>query len=67
MGLMTHLMVSHTWSIKGSEQREALVLHILSFKGSQWTQLRLMSHVLYRDLTQTFIIFNIIPDSSSFP
>lgn len=61
MGLMTHLMVSHTWSIKGKKRAEGSPSH-LTFKG--WV-------TSSSDLTKTFLsvpqcfIFTLIPGSSS--
>lgn len=43
MGLMTHLMVSHTWSIKGKTRAEGSPSH-LSFEDLDWTQPGFMSH-----------------------
>lgn len=54
MGLVTHLMVSHTWSIKGEKRVEGSPSH-LSFKGFCWTLPGSMSHIHHTDLTETFL------------
>ncbi len=54
MGLMTHLMVSHTWSIKGTKRAEGGPSH-LSFKGSCWTLQGCPSHIFHIILSKTFL------------
>lgn len=44
MGLMTHSMVSHTWSIKGKKRAEG------GFNGLYWTQLGSITETFLSDL-----------------